>query len=86
MKIKTYNKYGNPGLVQNGTHRYSITRQSLEALYKDLEDFIADIRDDEWITYKDSIQAVQTLIHHHINSHLTPDGTIPPLPRLGTNP
>lgn len=67
MKIKTYNKYGDPGLVQNGTHRYSITRQSLEALYKDLEDFIADCTYEESKEYLESTKNFLSLLHKHIN-------------------
>ena len=73
IPAKVIMKYASPGLIEaDGAHRYSMTREHLELLYKEIEDFIADIRWEEWETYKEHIQAFQTLLHHHINSPLTP--------------
>ena len=66
-------KYGETGFREaDNTLRYSLTREHLENLYKEIEDFVADLKWEEYEIYKDSIQSFQTLLHHHINSPLTP--------------
>ena len=77
IPAKVIMKYGAAGFREDdGTLRFSLTREHLENLYKEIEDFVADIKWQEYETYKEHIQAFQTLLHHHINSPLTPKSEI----------
>ena len=52
----------------DGAHRYCLTYGTLVNLYKNLEDFIADCTKAEYEANKDAINAVNALIHKHINA------------------
>lgn len=52
----------------DGAHRYCLPYGTLVNLYKNLEDFIADCTKAEYEANKDAINAVNTLIHKHINA------------------
>lgn len=61
-----------PGVVEtDGTQRYSLTREHLEQLYKEVEDFVADCPREEYEENKETISSFLSLLHHHINSPLT---------------
>lgn len=49
----------------NGAKRYTMSSYELMALYKNLEDFIADCTTEEYIENKESINNVLSLIHKH---------------------
>ena len=46
-----------------GAIRHSLTRQELRKLYKELENFVADITYEEYQANKESLQNVFALIH-----------------------
>ena len=52
----------------DGAHRYCLPYGMLVNLYKNLEDFIADCTKAEYEANKDAINAVNALIHKHINA------------------
>lgn len=49
----------------NGAKRYTMSSGELRALYKKLENFIADCTTQEYIENKESISNVLSLIHKH---------------------
>lgn len=49
----------------NGAKRYTMSSDELRALYKKLENFIADCTTQEYIENKESINNVLGLIHKH---------------------
>ena len=55
---------------ENGCRRYTMTEQQLKALYKQFENFVADCTRQEYNENKQSITAVYTLIHKHINAEI----------------
>ena len=50
----------------SGVRRYTMSREELEFLYKQLERFVADCTNEEYIENIDAIKGVYTLIHKHI--------------------
>ena len=57
------------GIVdETGASRYTMTVDSLNKLYKRLEDFIADCTQQEYNENKVAIAATMALIHKHINA------------------
>lgn len=55
-------------LDSTGARRYTMTLAELQALYKRMEDFIADCTQSEYNENKAAIIAVFSLIHKHINA------------------
>lgn len=53
-----------------GCARYTMSREQLQALYKQFEDFVADCTQQEYTENKQSITAVYSLIHKHINNEI----------------
>ena len=51
----------------NGAKRYTMSSEELRALYKELENFIADCTFQEYQENKEAINGVLSLIHKHIN-------------------
>ena len=49
----------------NGARRYTMSSEELRALYKKIENFIADCTTQEYIENKESINNVLSLIHKH---------------------
>lgn len=49
----------------NGAKRYTMSLDELRALYKKMENFIADCTLEEYMENKQSITDVLTLIHKH---------------------
>lgn len=47
--------------------RYTMSRERLNKLYKDFEDFVADCPQSEFNDNKEAINKVFTLLHKHIN-------------------
>ena len=72
------NKILNPGIRivedergfvdESGCRRYTMSREQLQALYKQFENFVADCTKQEYDENKQAITAVYTLIHKHINA------------------
>lgn len=66
---KTWNEKKKRGIVdETGATRYTMTVDSLNRLYKRLEDFIADCTQQEYDENKVAIAATMALIHKHINA------------------
>ena len=57
-------------LDSEGCRRYTMTLAQLQALYKSVEDFIADCTQKEYNENKAAIIAVFSLIHKHINAEI----------------
>lgn len=55
---------------ETGATRYTMTRAELERLYKEIERFVADCTQQEYTENKQSITAVYSLIHKHINNEI----------------
>ena len=55
---------------ETGATRYTMTREELERLYKEIERFVADCTIQEYNENKQSITAVYSLIHKHINNEI----------------
>lgn len=55
---------------ETGCTRYTMTLEKLQALYKQFENFVADCTQQEYNENKQSITAVYTLIHKHINAEI----------------
>ena len=55
---------------ETGATRYTMTRAELERLYKEIERFVADCTPQEYNENKQSITAVYSLIHKHINNEI----------------
>ena len=53
---------------ETGCARYTMSREQLQALYKQFENFVADCTQQEYNENKQAITAVYTLIHKHINA------------------
>lgn len=53
-----------------GCRRYTMTLEQLQALYKQLENFVADCLQQEYNENKQAITAVYALIHKHINAEI----------------
>ena len=53
-----------------GCSRYTMTRAELEHLYKEIERFVSDCTQQEYNENKQSITAVYSLIHKHINNEI----------------
>ena len=47
-----------------------MSREQLQALYKQFEDFVADCTQQEYTENKQAITAVYSLIHKHINNEI----------------
>ncbi len=56
---------------ESGCRRYTMSREQLQALYKQFENFVADCTKQEYDENKESINAVYALIHKHINAETT---------------
>lgn len=57
------------GIVdESGARRYTMTREQLQKVYKQFEQFVADCTESEYRENKQAITAVYTLIHRHINA------------------
>ncbi len=52
----------------NGAKRYIMSSEELRALYKKLENFIADCTYQEYQENKEAINGVLSLIHKHLNN------------------
>ncbi len=52
----------------NGANRYTMSSEELMALYKKLENFIADCTFQEYQENKEAINGVLSLIHKHLNN------------------
>ncbi len=75
------NKILNPGILivedergfvdESGCRRHTMSREQLQALYKQFENFVADCTKQEYDENKESINAVYALIHKHINAETT---------------
>ena len=55
---------------ETGCQRYKMTEQQLQALYRQLENFVADCTQQEYNENKSAIIAVYSLIHKHINNEI----------------
>lgn len=65
---KIIHVYGKPQFIEeDGTPRYTMTREYLERLYKEVEDFIADCTYEESKEYLESNKKFLSLLHKHIN-------------------
>ena len=65
---KIIHVYGEPQFIEeDGTPRYTMTREYLERLYKEVEDFIADCTYEESKEYLESTKKFLSLLHKHIN-------------------
>lgn len=53
-----------------GCSRYTMSREQLQTLYKQFEDFVADCTQQEYTENKQAITAVYSLIHKHINNEI----------------
>lgn len=52
---------------ETGARRHTMTLKTLQALYKDFENFVADCTQEEYKANKDAITTVYALIHKRIN-------------------
>ena len=57
----------------NGAKRYTISKEELNQLYKNLENFIADCTFQEYQENKEAISNVLSLIHKHLRYGNTED-------------
>lgn len=57
-------------LYRNDNRRYTMSREQLQALYKQFENFVADCPQQEYNENKSAIIAVYSLIHKHINNEI----------------
>lgn len=55
---------------ESGCARYTMSREQLESLYKQFEDFVADCTQQEFNENKSAIIAVYSLLHRHILAEL----------------
>lgn len=55
---------------EEGCIRYTMSRERLNKLYKDFEDFVADCPQSEFNDNKEAINKVFTLLHKHINNSI----------------
>ena len=53
---------------ETGCRRHTMSRESLQYLYKQFENFVADCTQQEYNENKQAITAVYSLIHKHINA------------------
>jgi hypothetical protein len=65
---KIIHVYGEPQFIEeDGTPRYTMTREYLERLYKEVDDFIADCTYEESKENLESTKKFLSLLHKHIN-------------------
>lgn len=70
-KNEVNSKKSERGFVdETGSRRYTMTYDELQALYKQMENFIADCTQQEYEENKESIIGVFTLLHKHINAEI----------------
>lgn len=63
--------YHKKGIIDvTGFQRYTMTLEQLQALYKQLENFVADCTQEEYNENKVAIIAVYSLLHKHINNEI----------------
>lgn len=55
---------------ESGCRRYTMTYDELQALYKQMEKFVADCTQQEYQENKESIIGIFTLLHKHINAEI----------------
>lgn len=70
-KNEVNSKKNERGFVdETGSRRYTMTYDQLQALYKQMENFVADCTQQEYRENKGSIISVFTLLHKHINAEI----------------
>lgn len=68
-EVMKKNGYERVGLIdETGCRRYTMALPELQALYKQMEEFVADCTQEEYNENKAAITAVYSLIHKHINA------------------